>query len=199
MQHTKNCHSCTDTFPLHVFPYPPKKNTQHFHYISVSVGCDILFAMNQQTFHLRRSKNTTQQTLPNENALGWPDAKEPRIFCCFAIFGKWLGKEQLLIWNWRERNNKKKNPTQLFLMIQRGAAAKNGNRDSYQIMDMSFLTGFPGVGTAQNPAVPASAQHKASQKYPPHVQNLSLAAELLTRLILRSCWFLKLHSIYASV
>lgn len=108
MQHTKNCHSCTDTFPLHVFPYPPKKNTQHFHYISVSVGCDILFAMNQQTFHLRRSKNTTQQTLPNENALGWPDAKEPRIFCCFAIFGKWLGKEQLLIWNWRERNKKKK-------------------------------------------------------------------------------------------
>lgn len=107
MQHTKNCHSCTDTFPLHVFPYPPKKNTQHFHYISVSVGCDILFAMNQQTFHLRRSKNKTQQTLPNENALGWPDAKEPRIFCCFAIFGKWLGKEQLLIWNWRERNKKK--------------------------------------------------------------------------------------------
>lgn len=49
-------------------------------------------------------------------------------------------------------------------------------------MDISFLTGFPGVEAAQNPAVPT-----AGQKYPPHVQNLSLAAELVKRLILRSC------------
>lgn len=72
-------------------------------------------------------------------------------------------------------------------VASRDKTAKNGNRNSYQIMDMSFLTGFPGVGAAQNPAVPTSLQPKAGQKYPPHIQNLSLAAELITRLILRSC------------
>lgn len=39
-------------------------------------------------------------------------------------------------------------------------------------MNMSFLTGFPRVRAAQNPAVPASVQPKAGQKYPPHVQNV---------------------------
>lgn len=93
------------------------------------------------------------------------------------------------------RKKQKQNKKSFWCSIYRGKIDKNGNRDSYEIMDMSFLTGLPGVTAAHYPAVPASAQSKAGEKYPPHIQNLSLAAELVTRLILRSRWFLKHCSI----